>query len=144
MSRKNKRNYPQQQRPAATAPINHQVLAVNHHQFSGPLPPPALLNEYNLIVPGLAERIVTMAEKEQAQRHEQERNINNTNIQIASNDASMRATGQWMAFFIAILGMGISGLLIYKDHSIAGTIMGGGFLVALVAVFMTGQHQKEQ
>ena len=37
---------------------------VRRQSFAGPLPPPALLQEYDQVVPGLAERIVVMAESE--------------------------------------------------------------------------------
>ena len=36
--------------------------------FSGPLPPPSLLQHYEETLPGLAARIVAMAEKEQSAR----------------------------------------------------------------------------
>ena len=32
-------------------------------EFSGPLPPPAVLDDYNRVVPSAAERIIAMAEK---------------------------------------------------------------------------------
>jgi uncharacterized membrane protein len=46
---------------------------VQHISFSGPLPPPEALSQYESISNGLAERIVQMAEREQAHRHEQEK-----------------------------------------------------------------------
>lgn len=39
---------------------------------SGPLPPPEVLREYGEVVPGLAEKIVDMAEAEQRHRHQLE------------------------------------------------------------------------
>lgn len=118
-------------------------VAVNHQQFSGPLPHPSILSEYDLVVPGLAAQIVAMAEKEQAHRHQKETSINNANIFIASNDSGLKKTGQWMAFVIAVLGMCISGLLVYKGHSIVGSILGGGFLVALTGIFFSNRSNKE-
>jgi uncharacterized membrane protein len=41
--------------------------------FSGPLPPPSLFRRYDEALPGAAERILAMAEKEQDHRHEWER-----------------------------------------------------------------------
>lgn len=51
------------QPPVATAKI-----ATRHKSFEGPLPHPEILKRYDEIVPGLAERIVAMAEKEQDAR----------------------------------------------------------------------------
>lgn len=45
--------------------VVHEVVA----SFQGPLPPPSILRGYDEIVPGAADRIVAMAEREQAHRH---------------------------------------------------------------------------
>jgi len=51
-----------------------RLLAVAQKRsiFSGPLPPPEVLREYGDVVPGLAEKIVEMAGKEQEHRHKLE------------------------------------------------------------------------
>lgn len=46
-----------------------EVINAVRSEFSGPLPPPAILKQYDEIEPGLANRIVCMAEKEQDHRH---------------------------------------------------------------------------
>ena len=38
-------------------------------EFSGPIPPPQVLKQYEEIIPGAGERILAMAEKEQDHRH---------------------------------------------------------------------------
>ncbi len=47
-----------------------QRAAIVHAQmeFSGPLPPPQVLGQYDEILPGAAERILRMAEKQQDHR----------------------------------------------------------------------------
>ncbi|MEE9382008.1 MAG: DUF2335 domain-containing protein [Nannocystaceae bacterium] len=57
--------------PAAAA--DHSLamsLITASRQFSGPLPPATELAAYNKVLPGAAERIVVMAEREQKNRHE--------------------------------------------------------------------------
>lgn len=39
--------------------------------WSGPLPPPRMLDEYEAVLPGTAERLLAMVEREQAFRHRQ-------------------------------------------------------------------------
>ena len=50
----------------------HSVQHMDQHQvtqqWSGPLPPPAALEQFNQIIPGSAERILAMVEKEQEHR----------------------------------------------------------------------------
>lgn len=41
-------------------------------QWSGPLPSPDALERYNAVIPGAAERILAMAEKEMEHRHKRE------------------------------------------------------------------------
>ena len=52
-----------------------QVAAhvVSHSQWSGPLPPPESLSTYEKLVPGAAERLLALAEREAAARIEQTR-----------------------------------------------------------------------
>src|ERR1035438_8495401 len=44
-------------------------------QFSGPLPPPGILAQYNDVCPNGAERIIAMAEKQQEHSQELERSV---------------------------------------------------------------------
>jgi uncharacterized membrane protein len=58
------------------APSNpqQQYLELQFAQVTvGPLPSPVLLEQYDQVLPGLAETIVRMAEREQAHRHEMDR-----------------------------------------------------------------------
>ncbi|MDR0430138.1 MAG: DUF2335 domain-containing protein [Tannerellaceae bacterium] len=50
--------------------------------FVGPLPSPDILQGIENVVPGSAERIIVMAEKEQDFRHRRERKITNANISM--------------------------------------------------------------
>jgi uncharacterized membrane protein len=49
----------------AVAPQNGAVVSAN---WSGPLPPPGALQQFNTIIPNGAERIMSMVEHEQAHR----------------------------------------------------------------------------
>jgi uncharacterized membrane protein len=96
--------------------------------FRGPLPPPAMLNDYNAVLPGLADRIVQMAEKEQSQDHRMQRWY-----------AILRFTGQGAAFLLALAGLVIGGLLINAGHKIEGLVALVGGLVPVVSAFLYRQ-----
>lgn len=52
------------------APPNVVETAIAQESiYSGPLPPPQMLAEFDKVHPGTAERIITLTEKEQAHRH---------------------------------------------------------------------------
>nr|WP_314542479.1 DUF2335 domain-containing protein [uncultured Ottowia sp.] len=55
--------------PAATVPAAANAQHVVAVGWEGPLPPPHTLAQFNEIIPHGAERIMVMAEKEQAHRH---------------------------------------------------------------------------
>jgi len=106
----------------------------------GPLPHPELLKGYNAIVPDGAERIFKMAEVEQQHRHAAEQGINSANIGLAKANAAEAARGQWMAFAVALSGMGIAALLIINGHPVTGSIFGGGLLASLVLAFLNQRN----
>jgi uncharacterized membrane protein len=57
-------------------------LKIQHQEqrFEGPIPPPAVLQGYEQILPGAAERILRMAEQQAAHRHSLELKSINANI----------------------------------------------------------------
>ena len=78
MSRKNRPHLPSRGQPVAGqhASIPKDAVASNRERlvqtvmessassFPGPLPPPDLLRQYNDVVPGSAERILALAERQ--------------------------------------------------------------------------------
>ncbi len=93
-------------------------------QWQGPLPPPASLREFDEIIEGGAERILQMAEKEQAHRIHAEQ-------QIVTGEIRANRRGQ-------ILGAAIAGLAVVG--AIATAWMGAPWpvSVALVSVPVLG------
>lgn len=67
--------------------------------FSGPLPPPSMFSQYEVVLPGSADRIMQMAENEQSHRIDWE----NESLQISGGEVSR---GQWMGFAVSILCIG--------------------------------------
>ncbi|WP_340611910.1 DUF2335 domain-containing protein [Xenorhabdus bharatensis] len=127
--------------PAALNRIldNPNIVSVIQHkifEFQGPIPPPSQLREYENILPGAAERLLSLAEKEQRHRHDMDN-------KIVDGGMSKDRRGQWMglglallilcgAFYFASSGeIGFASLLVTLD------------LVGLVAVFVLGRYLKQ-
>lgn len=109
--------------------------------FSGPIPHPEVLSGYESLVPGAADRIISMAEREQEYRHRIVEKAVDANV-------ARDRRGQWMGFAIATVGLLISALVIYygRDHTAAvvgGTVLGGADFVALVALFVRQQKDDD-
>jgi uncharacterized membrane protein len=105
-------------------------------RYSGPLPPPKMLHDYEMVTTGFAERIVTMAEKEQGHRH----TLENTAVNGAINKD--KRSQNYALFCIVFLSV-LCGGLIYLGHDLAGTVLGGATLVSLAALFITGKRDNK-
>ncbi len=105
--------------------------------WSAPLPPPAVLKQYNSVFPGCAERIVALAESQAAHRQAMETNV------IKANIASQR-TGLWLGFFLALIVILLGSWLVYTGHIGWGAFFTGFPLVSLISVFVIGKQQQHR
>lgn len=97
--------------------------------FSGPLPPSSELKAYAEIAPQFPERIFSMAEKEQAHRHDIEKRRTRAQIWITGS-------GQIFGFLLALLIIGLAGGLLFYDKKIEGLISLAAGLGTLIGPFI--------
>ena len=111
------------------------TLVRETYAFSGPLPPPQVLYQYEKNLPGTADRIISMAEKEQNFRH----SINEKMVNTESRDSKMGILSAGFISFLLIIG-GI--VVILNVPTIAGTIVGGlidvGGIATIVGTYLSG------
>lgn len=93
--------------------------------FSGPLPHPRLLREYDVVLPGLAERIVGNAEDEARHRRSVESGL------LRLSYAGL-ASGTLVVLVTLVGGI----LLLYAGRNIGGLAALTAALVALVAAYL--------
>ena len=106
------------------------------YTYSGILPHPMLLKQFDEVLPGTAERIITMTEKEGEHRRIIEK-------QIVDSEFKIQNQGIKLGFLIALVGILGSIFLAFYDKTIASTILGGSTLVSLVSVFIKGINTKK-
>ena len=100
--------------------------------WSGPLPPPTLLAEYNDAVPDGAEGIVSMVERQTAHRMEME-------ARTAKYDHRLAHTGQWIGLTVVLSQFWyLQGIWFYLGATTAAVAVIGIDLVGLAAVFVYG------
>ncbi len=98
-------------------------------QFSGPLPHPDILEKYEQLLPGVADRIVRMAESQSEHRKLIE-------VKVIYSD-TMRATlGICFAFTIVITSILVGTYLIMHDKTTGGLLIPTGALVTIVGAFI--------
>ena len=105
--------------------------------WSGPYPPPDLLRGYEDVLPGSADRIISMAERQQEHRHDLEK----TTVQGAGKRAWW---GLWLGFVISVVVMVLGTITILLGQPLAGGAVMGVDVVALAGVFVYGQRQQSK
>lgn len=101
------------------------AIAVTHERFAGPLPPPALLGEYEQALPGLAERIVTMAENEGNHR----RAVENRLLRLSE-------LGLFSGFILSLVAIVGGMLLVWADKGLQGLAPLVLSIVGIVTIFV--------
>ena len=116
----------------------HQIQA-----FFGPLPPPDVLERYEQLAPGFAERILAMAENEQKHRHQRETEA--LQQEIANHQARNKEVkrGQWFGFTIGLTALSIGAWLTKSGNPWPGGFIGTGGVIGLVAVFLFSHKQQK-
>lgn len=105
-------------------------------RFSGPIPPPELLSGYQSILPDAPERILRMAEAEQAHRH---------GIETVMVDKSIKQAGrgQVMGFCLSAMFGVISLVLGLSGHEWLAGVLGTTTVVSLAIIFVLNQRPSK-
>lgn len=121
----------------AAAPTSERQVTVEQHHIkthSGPIPDPGTLAEYDALLPGAAERILRMAEKQQVSRIDNEQrqleaDIRHRDEVLAAQKAATQGTlisdyiGQGFGFLLA------AGCV--AGAAYAGLVQGNGWVAAV-------------
>ena len=115
-------------------PTKRDTALISAQEFSGPIPPPNILRGYEDICEGAANRIISMAEKQEKHRHEMERK-GQKGIFISEY------LGALFAFVVSLVAIASAIFCIIKGHSITGTIIGAFPLSSIVLYFIRGRKR---
>ncbi|MBM5816745.1 MAG: DUF2335 domain-containing protein [Cyanobacteria bacterium K_Offshore_surface_m2_239] len=104
----------------------------------GPIPPPGILAGYNNVIPYGADRIIKMAEKGRAHRH----NIETAKV---SKESFEKRVGLVFAFILALSILGVSSyLLIFTEKSGYGLTVFIIELGGLVWAFLGAKEKRQR
>ena len=117
---------------------DHAIVARQTLLHQGPLPHPAILKQYNDVVPGAAERIIKMAEQQAMHRQDLEAHIIRT-------DTLKSLLGMVFGFVIALVGFGGGLYAAFAGEPFWGGAVSIGTLASVVIAFIYGtrMHQRE-
>jgi uncharacterized membrane protein len=106
-----------------------QVVSKSH---SGPIPSADELEHLERITPGLADRVVAMAEKEQDMRH-------GTTRDVVTKEFALRGRGQFFALIALFALLAVVCYIAYLGDPKNAMLLGIGTIGAVVAIFVTGR-----
>lgn len=112
-------------------------------EYSGPIPHPQLLREFNDVIPDGANRIMIMAEKQSEHRRNLEEKIVNAN----NRDSLL---GIIFALVIALVIVGSGTFLLFNDKEVSGMGLLLSGIGTFITVFIVGkrnddkQHQEQE
>ncbi|EDN70439.1 conserved hypothetical protein, membrane [Beggiatoa sp. PS] len=137
MNKKRKTHPPIKQTSIPTKQTRQSQITQITQQFLGPIPPPEILQRYDQIIQGAAERIFVMAEEDAKHQHE----IEKTALNLAAAEVKR---GQAYGLIIGILAFVTSMVALVLGSEKTAMALGGTTVVGLVAVFVTGRLIKFQ
>lgn len=111
----------------------HALLVIRREEsFEGPIPHPKMFKEYESILPGSADRILAMAEKQQEHRMGLEKTA--VEGQVKSN-----LRGQIIGFIVLVLGLVLSVVFAFLGMKTFAGSFATGTIVVLVSLFVGGK-----
>lgn len=127
---------PEEHKSSAEKVVQRFASLIHYQeQFSGPIPPPKILKGYEDITSGSANRIISMAEKEQEHRHSMEKSMLNSGNR-------REELGLWFGFVLAMT-LGLGGIyLISIGRPVEGFVAIIAEITTLVGAFILAQREK--
>jgi len=105
--------------------------------FSGPLPPPAILRQYDEIQPGFAERLLRLTEDEANHRRQ-------VTARAQRYELFETTLGQVFGLLVALAALGATVWLGVLGLETAASIVGGTTIVGLVGAFIAGRQRSDK
>lgn len=108
--------------------------------FSGPLPTPEMLEKYEQIYPGIAERILQMAEKEQTERHRQKQELIELEKKNQRDLNFNIRLGLFLGFGSVLISSGMCMYFAYLGNVEAAANAAKWVIASLAGVFVAGRY----
>ncbi len=131
--------------PEQRFPSENQAI-LQHTSFQGPIPHPEILAKYEDVLPGAADRIIQMAERESAHRQSLEKYDAEAALELNRRNESLAfysgVCGQIVAGIITVLAIAGGVICILNGHIWPGGFLGGSPIAAIVYIFIACREPK--
>lgn len=116
-------------------------------EFTGPIPLPETLEQYNRILPSAADRIISMAEREQEHRHKMQEKLVDSQVLDKKQERTEKRLEQVFGLTIGVVTIIAGSATVVLNSSIAGEVAGGligsSGVIGLVSVFVLGRREQK-
>lgn len=126
---------------SASQPVSITNAKITTRQYSGPLPPPEILEDYERLLPGATARVFQHMEKEQDHRHAMDSRDRDLLDKTEGNLYTTARRGQTMAFIVTLVMVGAACGLAAYGFTAAAVAIGGLGLGQIVLGFL---NQKKK
>ena len=110
-------------------------------QYEGPIPPASEMAKYENALPGTADRILAMSEKEATHRHKVEGTLLVQDDRRITHAFIERILGQIFALIMGVFAISAGAYVALKGYQLAGGFIGGGGVIGLVTAFIWGRKK---
>lgn len=105
-------------------------------QYSSPVPPPRIMGDYERILSGSADRILTMAEQRQKAKIELEKQRHGLVEHGFQSSSQREKLGMWLGFGLAAMMMASGTLVILSGFGLEGFGLVASPAIAIAAVYL--------
>ena len=113
----------------------HEITA--HASWSGPLPPPQMLAQFEDICLGAAKLIIDRFGKQSDHRMSLEKSV-------IENDIKQSKLGMWLGFIICTVTIITGGIVAFSGQGTAGATIATVAVVGLATVFVYGNKSRKE
>lgn len=110
--------------------------------YSGPLPPPKMLADYDQIVLGSAERIIAMAENSLSHRYSLAKDQSKLQSDRLRANFSLEMTGKIFGFIGFLICVGLAGYFAKENMKWAAGIFLAAPVLATIAMFVGSRNEN--
>ena len=122
---------------AQPLPEDEEIVSISASRWRGPIPPPSVLEGYESVLPGAAERILANFEAESAHR----RRLEASTQEQASSRSRL---GLLAGYCVAAMLIALAAYALFKGYSWQAVAILGGGLGTAVSIFVTGSKSASR
>jgi uncharacterized membrane protein len=124
-------------------PLSHEQTTdggdVQVADFAGPLPTPSMLRDYEKLVPGAAQRMLALAERNAEHLRKLQDDLVEQQLLAQQAERRQHLLGQLLGFLLALISILTGAFIALRGASLAGGLIGSTGFLAIIIAFLIGR-----